>query len=107
MIVAYEDYPDGSHKLRHFLTTPAGDRLELHFTGEAPDVQSGGHAKAKGVLIGKHLVLEQSELEFQNGSKLININNEFLNNIYFTYSFTILEDFRGRKLITVDIYLYV
>lgn len=65
LIVAYEDYPDGSHKLRHFLTTPAGDRLELHFTGDAPDVQSGVHAKAKGVLIGKHLVLEQSGLETQ------------------------------------------
>lgn len=63
--VVYEDYPDGSHKLRHFLNTDTGERLELHFAGLAPDLQSGGRAKAKGLRVGNNLALEQGDLETQ------------------------------------------
>ncbi|MEH6814341.1 MAG: hypothetical protein V7677_17540, partial [Motiliproteus sp.] len=30
----YEDYADGSHKLRHFLKTTFDERFELHFAGK-------------------------------------------------------------------------
>lgn len=63
--VVYEDYPDNSHKLRHFLNTDAGERLELHFAGQAPDLQSGGRAKAKGLRVGDSLALESGEIETQ------------------------------------------
>lgn len=63
--VVYEDYPDNSHKLRHFLNTDAGERLELHFSGQVPDLQSGGRAKATGLRVGDNLALEQGEIETQ------------------------------------------
>lgn len=70
LLVAYEDYPDGSHKLRHFLNTTAGEQLELHFTGDEPALQSGGHARVKGIQIDNNLVLDQSALQMEalNGS---------------------------------------
>ena len=46
----YEDYPDGHHKLRHFLNTPFGERFELHFAGKAPQLPSGARARAQGLL---------------------------------------------------------
>ncbi len=48
--VLYEDYPDGHHKLRHFLNTPFGERFELHFAGKAPQLPSGARARAQGLL---------------------------------------------------------
>ncbi len=63
--VLYEDYPDGSHKLRHFLNTDAGERVELHFAGQVPDLQTGSRAKAKGLRAGNRMALEQNELEVQ------------------------------------------
>ncbi|ACQ92582.1 Peptidase M11 gametolysin [Tolumonas auensis DSM 9187] len=63
--VVYEDYPDNSHKLRHFLNTDAGERLELHFAGQAPDLQSGGRAQAKGLRVGNSLALEPGNIETQ------------------------------------------
>ncbi|MDP5293448.1 Ig-like domain-containing protein [Oceanimonas sp. CHS3-5] len=47
----YEDYEDGSHRLRHFLTTPAGERMSLHLAGAHSDLNSGDEIQAEGVLL--------------------------------------------------------
>lgn len=57
----YEDYEDGSHRLRHFLTTPAGERMSLHLAGPHSDLNSGDEIQAEGVL----LETEQQGLSYQ------------------------------------------
>ncbi|MEH6576289.1 MAG: Ig-like domain-containing protein [Amphritea sp.] len=47
----YEDYEDGSHKLRHFLNTHFGERFELHSGKAALALQSGAKVRAAGLLI--------------------------------------------------------
>lgn len=47
----YEDYEDGSHRLRHFLSTPAGERMSLHIAGAHSDLTSGDEIEAGGVLL--------------------------------------------------------
>lgn len=47
----YEDYEDGTHKLRQFLKTPFGERFELHFAGKHPELLSGARVRANGVLL--------------------------------------------------------
>ncbi|PAU55013.1 Ig-like domain-containing protein [Pseudomonas indica] len=49
--VLYEDYEDGSHKLRHFLKTPFGERFELHFARRDKEWQSGTPVRAQGWLL--------------------------------------------------------
>lgn len=49
--VVYEDYEDGTHKLRQFLKTPFGERFELHFAGKHPELLSGARVRANGVLL--------------------------------------------------------
>jgi hypothetical protein len=46
--VIMEDHRDGSHRLRHFVKTAAGERLELHFANKQPSIPSGQPVRAKG-----------------------------------------------------------
>lgn len=47
----YEDYEDGTHKLRHFLKTPFGERFELKIAGKQPQQRSGSQVQVSGVLL--------------------------------------------------------
>lgn len=49
--VFYEDYEDGSHRLRHVLKTDFGERFEMHFAGKAPELSNGAAATVYGVLL--------------------------------------------------------
>ncbi|WP_172153014.1 Ig-like domain-containing protein [Pseudomonas tumuqii] len=49
--VLYEDYPDGSAKLRHVLKTPFGERFELHFAQPQRQWRSGLQVRAQGWLL--------------------------------------------------------
>ena len=49
--VSYEDYADGSHKLRRFLKTPFGQRFELQQAGKHQDLLSGDAVEVHGVLL--------------------------------------------------------
>ncbi|WP_432471298.1 Ig-like domain-containing protein [Amphritea sp. HPY] len=49
--VVYEDYEDGSHKLKHFLKTSFGERFALHFSGKKPVHNSGKLVSASGVML--------------------------------------------------------
>ena len=49
--VVYEDYEDGTHKLRHFVKTPFGERFELHFAGKHPELLSGARVGINGLLL--------------------------------------------------------
>lgn len=58
----YEDYADGSARLRHFLKLPNG-RLELHFASNPTHLPSGVTVSAKGLRIGNALVLESGSTD--------------------------------------------
>ncbi|MBY4678560.1 Ig-like domain-containing protein [Marinobacterium arenosum] len=47
----YEDYQDGSHRLRQYLKTPFGERFELKVAGKQPQHQSGTDVRVDGVLL--------------------------------------------------------
>ncbi|MEH6576265.1 MAG: Ig-like domain-containing protein [Amphritea sp.] len=49
--VVIEDYEDGSHKLRQFLKTPAGERFELHVASQAKSALSGQQVELNGLLL--------------------------------------------------------
>jgi len=49
LTVAYEDYPDGRHRLRHILETETG-RFELQWVRHAGHLQSGTPVRARGRL---------------------------------------------------------
>ncbi|SDH69211.1 NPCBM-associated, NEW3 domain of alpha-galactosidase [Pseudomonas benzenivorans] len=49
--VLYEDYADGSAKLRHILKTPFGERFELHFAQQQRQWRSGLKVRAQGWLL--------------------------------------------------------
>ncbi|WP_332821922.1 Ig-like domain-containing protein [Pseudomonas sp.] len=49
--VVYEDYEDGSHKLRHFLKTSFGERFELRLAKAQREWRSGLSVRAQGVLL--------------------------------------------------------
>ncbi|MBV0934589.1 Ig-like domain-containing protein [Marinobacterium weihaiense] len=49
--VFYEDREDGSHRLRHILNTPFGERFELHFAGNAPQLKHGRQVELEGLLV--------------------------------------------------------
>lgn len=49
--VVYEDYPDGTHKLRQFVKTLFGERFELHFAGKHPELLSGAQVRVNGLLL--------------------------------------------------------
>ncbi|GAA0789393.1 Ig-like domain-containing protein [Marinobacterium sediminicola] len=46
-----EDYEDGSHRLRHFLKTPFGERFELHYAGKRPELLNGARVRVNGLLL--------------------------------------------------------
>ena len=49
--VFYEDYEDGSHKLRHLLKTSFGERFELHFAEPRREWRSGLKVRAQGWML--------------------------------------------------------
>ncbi|UTW12193.1 Ig-like domain-containing protein [Marinobacterium rhizophilum] len=49
--VLYEDYEDGSHKLRRFVRTPFGERFELNITQPDSELQNGETVSVNGVLL--------------------------------------------------------
>ena len=60
--VLYEDYADGSHRLRHTLKTNNGERISLHFKSNPHGLLSGTEVNASGVLVdGTGLALESDE----------------------------------------------
>jgi hypothetical protein len=50
--VLHEDRDDGRDRYLHFLDTPAGERLALHFAGEAPELPTGTGVRVRGVRVG-------------------------------------------------------
>jgi hypothetical protein len=57
--VLYEDYAGGA-RLRHFLATPGGQRLQLQFSGEAPSLLTGTRVHARGNLQNNVLALSST-----------------------------------------------
>lgn len=49
--VFFEDYEDGSHKLRHVLKTSFGERFELHFAEPRREWRSGLKVRAQGWML--------------------------------------------------------
>lgn len=54
--VQYED-ANNSSRLRHFLRTDGGQRLELQFSGKGPGLLTGSRIRARGALQGNTLML--------------------------------------------------
>ena len=52
----YEDYEDGTHKLRHFLKDSKGKRYEVHSSKKDIDVQSGYQVSLTGYLLDNQVV---------------------------------------------------
>ncbi len=48
---------DWGHRYHHFLRT-AGQRLSLHFAGEAPELLTGSRVRVRGVRVGEALALD-------------------------------------------------
>jgi len=58
--VVYEDYEDGSHRLRHTLKA-YGESISLHFKASPSGLLSGTEVSASGVLIDDAMVVESGE----------------------------------------------
>lgn len=58
--VLYEDYEDGSHRLRHYLKVN-NERTALHFVGDPPGLLGGTPAGARGVLLDDDMALDSDE----------------------------------------------
>ncbi|MCK2094403.1 NEW3 domain-containing protein [Thauera aromatica] len=56
--VHIEDYPDLTHKTRHYLLTPAGERRELQFKKDPPSHPSGSKVRVRGTLSNGTVMLE-------------------------------------------------
>jgi hypothetical protein len=55
--VVYEDYADGSHRLRHNLKTDA-ERIALHFKSPPQGLLSGTPARISGLLFDNAMAVE-------------------------------------------------
>jgi hypothetical protein len=58
--VMYEDYADGSYRLRHTLKAN-GERISLHFKSPPPGLLSGTPARVSGVLVDNAMAVESGE----------------------------------------------
>jgi len=58
--VMYEDYEDGSHRLRHTLEAN-GEGISLHFKSKPHDLLSGTEVSASGVVVGDAMAVESGE----------------------------------------------
>ena len=58
--IMYEDYEDGSHRLRHTLKAN-GERIALHFKSLSPGLLSGMPAQVSGVLLDHAMAVESGE----------------------------------------------
>ncbi len=59
--VMYEDYDDGSHRLRHTLKTNNGERIALHFKSDPHGLLSSTEVSASGVLVDDAMAVESGE----------------------------------------------
>lgn len=66
--VSYEDYPGGEHRLRHFVTTPFGERFALSFARNAPHQGNGRKVRLDGVLFGQAQHGSDSLLALEDGT---------------------------------------
>ncbi len=74
--VRYEDFADGSHRLRHFLNTPFGERFELSFAQGAPRHGNGKKVRLDGVLFGQAQAGRDGLLALEDGdSNLVWLDN--------------------------------
>ncbi|WP_417348004.1 Ig-like domain-containing protein [Ferrimonas sp.] len=55
--VFYEDYEDGTHKLRHQLKMANGKRITLHLGSQARGLASGTKVRANGLRVGEAMAL--------------------------------------------------
>ena len=58
--VMYEDYADGSYRLRHTLEAN-GERISLHFKSKPHSLLSGTEVSTSGVLVGDAMAVESGE----------------------------------------------
>lgn len=74
--VRYEDYPDGSNRLHHFLDTPFGEHFELSFAQDAPRHGNGKRVRLDGVLFGQAQAGRDGLLALEDGdSSLVWLDN--------------------------------
>lgn len=74
--VRYEDYPDGSNRLHHFLDTPFGEHFELSFAQDAPRHGNGKRVRLDGVLFGPAQAGRDGLLALEDGdSSLVWLDN--------------------------------
>ena len=66
--VIYEDARDGKHRLRHFVTTPFGERFELSFGRNAPHQGNGRKVRLDGVLFGQKQNGSDGVLALEDGA---------------------------------------
>ncbi|MDP3979068.1 MAG: Ig-like domain-containing protein [Pseudomonas sp.] len=65
--VRYEDFADGSNRLRHFLETPFGERFELSFAKDAPRHGNSKQVRLDGVLFGQAQAGRDGVLALEDG----------------------------------------
>lgn len=65
--VRYEDFPDGSNRLRHFLNTPFGEHFELSFAQGTPQHGNGKQVRLDGVLFGQAQAGRDGLLALEDG----------------------------------------
>lgn len=74
--VSYEDHADGSHRLRHFLNTPFGERFELSFAKDAPHRGNGKPVRLQGVLFDQPSAERNGVVVLEDGdSSLVWLDN--------------------------------
>ncbi|NMG46347.1 peptidase M11 [Aromatoleum toluvorans] len=59
--VFYEEYPNKKARLVHYLRTPQGQRISLHFRTQPPGLLTGTEVRAKGVRLDSSMALESGE----------------------------------------------
>jgi M6 family metalloprotease-like protein len=75
--VVMEDYADGSHRLRHFVKTAAGERFELHFANTPRSIASGQPVRAKG-----HVLASQGQDAETDGAMVLGSDADLLTLAY-------------------------
>lgn len=55
--VMYEDFDDGTHRIRHALDTGSGERIGLHYQSNPNSFISGTRVVASGVLLGDEMAV--------------------------------------------------
>ncbi|WP_018992590.1 M12 family metallo-peptidase [Aromatoleum toluclasticum] len=67
--VFYEEYPNKKARLVHYLRTPQGQRISLHFKTQPPSLLTGTQVRAKGVQLDSSMALESGETSLTLAAK--------------------------------------